>query len=157
LVRRTGIARAFAAALIPVVLAGAAASAEEAVRIDLTPAQWQEDIRFFGQEMPRRHRSAFHLTTQPRFEREVADLIARAPKLENYEVVQGLNALTASVGDGHTFLAVSSTYHRYPIGLFWFGDELRVIRASVRKRRGSAFHDAASCAFARSTDYMDAV
>lgn len=130
----TGIARAVAAALILFVFGGAAASAEEPVRIDLTPAQWQEDIRVFGQEMARRHRSAFHLTTQPRFEREVADLIARAPKLEDYEVVQGLNALTASVGDGHTFLAVSSTYHRYPIGLFWFGDELRVIRASEQYR-----------------------
>ncbi len=133
-VRWTGIARAFAAALVLVVSAGTAASAEEAVRIDLTPAQWQEDIRVFGQEMARRHRSAFHLTTQPRFEREVADLTARAPALEDYAVVQGLNALTASVGDGHTFLAVSSTYHRYPIDLFWFGDELRVIRAGVQYR-----------------------
>lgn len=129
-----GFVRAVAAALILGIFAGAAASAEEAVRIDLTTAQWQEDIRFFGEEMARRHRSAFHLTPQPEFERAVADLIARVPELEDFEVVQGLNALTASVGDGHTFLAAFSTYHRYPIDLFWFGDELRVVRAAEQHR-----------------------
>ena len=80
--RWTGIARALAAALVLAVSVGAA-SAEETVRITLTSAQWQDDIRVFGQEMERRHRSAFHLTTKPRFEREVADLIARAPALED--------------------------------------------------------------------------
>jgi hypothetical protein len=58
--------------------AGIAASAEEPVRIDLTPAQWQEDILFFGQEMARRHRSAFHLTSRAEFERAVEDLIVEA-------------------------------------------------------------------------------
>ena len=114
--------------------AGAAVSAEEPVRIDLTPTQWQEDIRIFGQEMALRHRAAFHLTSRPAFERAVEDLIARTPVLEDYQVVQGLNALTASIGDGHTFLAASTTYHRYSIGLFQFGEELRVIRASAQYR-----------------------
>jgi hypothetical protein len=34
------------------------------------------------------------------------------------------------VGDGHTFIDTSTLYARFPLEVFWFGNDLRVIRAA---------------------------
>jgi hypothetical protein len=54
--------------------------------------------------------------------------------MKDYEVVAGLQHLAALIGDGHTFLDTSGLYARFPLEGFWFGNDLRVIRAAPEYR-----------------------
>jgi hypothetical protein len=100
----------------------------------LSKAQWQEDLRFFAAELASRHKNAFHRVTKEQFENAVAALDAGLPRLKEYEIVVGLQRLAAMIGDGHTFLATWDLYHFFPLDLFWFGDDLRVIRTTPDDR-----------------------
>jgi hypothetical protein len=54
---------------------------------------------------------------------------------EPYQIVVGLQSLAAFVGDGHTFVDTSKLYREFPIEVFWFGDDLRVLRAAPEYKR----------------------
>ncbi len=103
--------------------------------LDLSAAAWREDLRFLAAELPRRHKNAFHAITREQFARAVADLDRRIPALTAQQIVAGLLRLTAMIGDGHTDLNLPRAYGRVPLGLFWFGDELRVTRTTPAYRR----------------------
>jgi hypothetical protein len=90
--------------------------------------QWREDLRFFADEMQKHHKNPFHLTSKEQFRSAVAELDARIPSLQDYEMVVGLQRFAAMIGDGHTFLATWDIHHFYPLELYWFQKELRVIR-----------------------------
>lgn len=91
---------------------------------------WRQDLRFFVTQLRGHHRNPFHLVTQQQFESAVTALDTQIPQLRDYEVVVGLERLAAMVGDGHTFVATSGSQHRFPLKLYWFGNELRVVAAS---------------------------
>jgi hypothetical protein len=101
----------------------------------LTPEQWTQDLQYFAKEIATKHRNPYHLTPKARFDAEVLALEARIPSMKNYEVVVGLQRLAALIGDGHTFVDTSKLYHRLPIEAFWFGDELRVVRAALEYKK----------------------
>jgi hypothetical protein len=101
----------------------------------LTPAQWTQDVRHFAHEIRTKHRDPYHLISRARFDSQVAELEARIPSMKNYEVVVGLQRLAALVGDGHTFVDTSKLYRRLPIEVFWFGDDLRVVRAAPEYKK----------------------
>lgn len=103
--------------------------------INLRKEAWREDLRFLADELPKRHKNAFHLTTRAGFERAVAELDARIPALSDSEIVVQLSRVVAMVGDGHTSLGWRWLYPRVPLELFWFGNELRVTRAAPTHRR----------------------
>jgi hypothetical protein len=46
----------------------------------LTPAQWQADVRFLGDELPKRHRNAFHRMKREDFEAAVNKLYDAVPE-----------------------------------------------------------------------------
>jgi hypothetical protein len=89
--------------------------------------QWRDDLRVFAREMPRCHKNAFHAITEQDFSTSVEALDRRIPKLEQPGIVVGFQQLAAAIGDGHTFLETSQLYRTFPLELFWFADELRVI------------------------------
>ena len=95
----------------------------------LTTRRWHEDLATFGRELPRRHKSAFHHVSRDSFEHALADLDRRLPGLSGDEVYFGLRHITSLIGDGHTGLLVPTNFHRYPLVLRPFGDDLRVVRA----------------------------
>lgn len=101
----------------------------------LTVEQWQQDLDFFANEITTKHRDPFHFISRNDFEREVSDLRQRIPSMKNYEVAAGLQRLAALIGDGHTFLETWNVYANYPLEVFWFGDELRVVRAAPEYRK----------------------
>jgi hypothetical protein len=101
----------------------------------LTPGEWTRDLRFFATEIETKHRNPYHLTSRAAFEAEVLALQKRIPSMRNYEIVVGLQRLAALVGDGHTFVDTSKLYHQLPIEAFWFGGDLRVVRAAPRYRK----------------------
>lgn len=96
----------------------------------LTADQWRQDLRYFANEIRTYHRDPYHLTNRAQFEQAVASLRDRISSMKNYEVIVGLQHLAALVGDGHTFIETAKVYERFPLEVFWFGGDLRVIRAA---------------------------
>ena len=70
----------------------------------LSPAQWQADVRFLGEELPRRHRNAFHRLEREKFEAAVKSLHDRVPSMSDDEILVGMMKVVAMVKDGHTSL-----------------------------------------------------
>jgi hypothetical protein len=98
--------------------------------VPLSKPQWREDLRYFARELPKRHKNAFHATTREQFERDVAGLDAAIDSLQEHQIIVKLHQIAASVGDGHTRVQSPAFFKRYPINLYWFGRELRVIAAA---------------------------
>ena len=105
----------------------------------LTAEQWRLDLEFFANEIATKHRDPYHFISKAEFDQAVSNLRQRIPSMKNYEVVTGLQHLAALIGDGHTFLDgaglyTSGLYKRFPLQGFWFGNELRVVRAAPEYR-----------------------
>ena len=96
----------------------------------LTKAQWQEDVRFLGLELVKRHKNVFHHVSREEFEHDIAALEEAVPNLEAHQIVVRMLQITAKVGDAHTYVHMPNSFHIYPLILYWFGKELRVIGAS---------------------------
>jgi len=120
--------RIFNALAYLLIFSSASAFAQEIAA--LTPEQWAQDLQYFAKEIETKHRNPYHLTPKARFDAEVQALETHLGSMKNYEVVVGLQRLAALIGDGHTFVDTSKRYHRLPIEAFWFGDDLRVVRAA---------------------------
>lgn len=96
----------------------------------LTPENWRRDLDYFVNEITTKHRDPYHFTNKTEFDRAVVDLRERIASLKDYEVVVGLQHLAALVGDGHTFIETSDLYKKFPLSVFGFGGDLRVMRAA---------------------------
>jgi Peptidase family S41 len=123
-----------AAQLLLATVFGVCISAQGQGVAQLETRAWREDIRVFAREILSRHRDAHHRITNQQFQAEVDSLLARAPALDNYEIVVALHRLAALIGDGHTFLATDNLYRHYPLELFAFGEDLRVVRCDPEYR-----------------------
>jgi hypothetical protein len=97
--------------------------------IELTPAQWREDLDAFAAEMPKRHANAFFHTPKPVFDAELAKLKARLDRMNNDEVFVGLERIANAIGDGHTGVNFPADRQMMPIRFARFGTDLRVIAA----------------------------
>ena len=87
-------------------------------------------MEYLAKELPRRHKNAFHTVTKDQFERAIAEFGASLPTLQEHEIQIGLRRIVAMIGDAHTALAPPEGFHRYPLTLYWFGRDLRVIRTT---------------------------
>ena len=107
--------------------------------LTLSADQWREDLRFLAEELPRRHKNAFHRVSREQFERAVADLNDRIPTLSNSDIVMEASRIVAMIGDGHTSLGWRGLFPQVPLRLFWFGNELRVMEtvAAYREALGA--------------------
>ena len=107
-------------------------AAAQNVAPKLSAEQWQADVKFLGDELPKRHRNAFHRLKQADFEAAVKQLYDRVPQLTEDEIVTGLMRLTAMIKDGHTNL-VPRPYFRsgiYPVRFYMFSNGLFVQKAA---------------------------
>lgn len=98
----------------------------------LTADQWQADVRFLGEELPKRHRNAFHRLKREDFESAVKTLSDRVPALSEDEIIVGMMKIVAMVKDGHTSI-VPREYFRsgiYPVKFYLFRDGLFVEKAA---------------------------
>lgn len=113
-----------------VVLAGAAGAAT--TRSQVAP-EAAEDIRLLVRELEARHPNPYHSVPRAEFERQVDDLIARLPQLDENQVLVELMRLTVlGDRDGHTGMFPGlhrRDMHRYPLRLYYFADGLHVVRA----------------------------
>jgi hypothetical protein len=101
----------------------------------LTAEQWRHDLGDLVNVITTRHRDPYHFTSKAEFDLAVSDLHEQIPSMKNYQVVVGFQHLAALIGDGHTFLDTSGLYERFPLEVFWFGSDLRVIRAAPEYRQ----------------------
>ncbi len=100
------------------------------LKIGTSKAQWREDLQYLARELPKRHKNLFHTVSREEFEKMVAELDAAIPTLEDYQIIVRMQEITAKVGDGHTYVHLPQTFKRYPLVFYWFGNALRVVRAT---------------------------
>jgi hypothetical protein len=94
--------------------------------LDLSAAQWREDLAFLAHELPARHASAFHFTPREQFEAAVASLDAQVAHLNSDAIWTGMQRIVALVGDGHTFLREPRDAANLPIEIARFGEDYRI-------------------------------
>jgi len=102
----------------------------------LSKGQWREDLQYLARELPKRHKSLFHTVSREQFERAVTELDAAIPSLQDHQIIVRMQQIAAKVGDGHTGVHLPPYFKLYPLGLYWFGHELRV--TGTRKEYESA-------------------
>ena len=105
-------------------------------RFDLTAAQWLEDLDQMVEILTKEHASPFHRISRDQFERDVAQLRAKldGPKLDGIAVALEFRKLGASIGDGHTSVALPHGRDRLPVEFYWFDDGLRLVGISAAHR-----------------------
>src|SRR5262245_6889945 len=119
----------FPSLVLSIVIAGLAPVLTRSPGSALSKADWQEDLKYFAKELPKRHRNLYHATSREQFDRAVRDLDAAIPALADHQVIVRLARIAATVGDGHTRVQLPASFRLYPLALYWFGPELRVIAA----------------------------
>jgi hypothetical protein len=94
--------------------------------------RWREDLHYLASQLQRLHADAFFQTPQAEFDAAVSNLDASIPTLDDALIVAELLRLVAMIGDGHTQLFSYSSlgFHRAPLQLQWFGNDLVVASAS---------------------------
>jgi len=95
--------------------------------MNLTKAQWREDLNFLARELPKRHASAFHFITQEHFDSEVAELDRKLDQLNTDEIYVGMDRIANLIGDGHTYIKVPEDDANLPLDIRRFGDEFRIV------------------------------
>jgi Peptidase family S41 len=95
--------------------------------LNLTKAQWHEDLAFFARELPKRHANAFHSISREKFEAEVSELDHRLDQLNGDEIYVGIDRIANLIGDGHTYARLPEDYANLPIDIARFGDDYRVV------------------------------
>jgi hypothetical protein len=98
-------------------------------RLDLTAAQWRDDLKAFAREMPKRHANAFFLLPREKFDEEITALDRKLDTLNGDEVFVGLQRIAKSIGDGHTGIGAPADRRVMPIEVTKFGDDFRVTAA----------------------------
>ena len=99
--------------------------------LDLTSAQWREDLATLARELPKRHANAFAFLPKAEFERRVADLDRRIPSMSSDEVFVALLQLVNAIGDGHTTIVAPADREEMPIELMQIDGRFRVTAAGA--------------------------
>lgn len=102
----------------------------QAQNLSLSPEQWKKDVDYFGIQIVKKHKNAYHSISETEFQQAINNLKKDLPQLNQYQVFTRLQQITAKIGDGHTYVLVPKSFHRYPFSTFWFGDQLYVTRAT---------------------------
>jgi pentatricopeptide repeat protein len=92
---------------------------------DLTPEQWQEDLRYLQQTVHQDYSFLFVKTTPEAFDEKVEMLYQQIPNLQDHEVAVGMARIVSSFEYGHTYLRFWQTgnwYSQLPLNLYYFSD-----------------------------------
>ncbi len=120
--------------VLGLLLVGVQLTFAQAPPAKLTADQWRADLRLLAEELPRRHKNAFHTMTREQFATAVKQLDDRIPSMADHEVTVGFMRIMAMVGDGHTLLGGAGARFRsgrYPIQMYLFKDGLFVRRIAA--------------------------
>lgn len=111
--------------VIAVLIPGCQASGQS-----MDARKWLEDLEVLARELPRRHVAPATERSLDAFRADVERLRSRVPSMSREAIVVEFARLAASFGDSHTELSLAQEklgFRRFPIGLYFFDDDLRVI------------------------------
>lgn len=94
----------------------------------LTAAQWQADLMFLADRMPKQHPNFYRRVKKEQFDEAVRQFHDQIPSLGEDEILTGFMKIVSMVRDGHT-LFFPETYFRsgiYPIRFYLYSDGLFV-------------------------------
>ncbi|QCB54958.1 hypothetical protein E5675_11260 [Sphingopyxis sp. PAMC25046] len=96
---------------------------------ELTAEQWREDVDALVAGLEKNHRDPWNFVSRAEVLR-LADEAKRTAKAENQVMLIALHRIAAAIGDGHTFIAVSNIYARYPIEVRFIEGDFLVTRST---------------------------
>lgn len=96
-------------------------------RLDISPAEWREDLDRLVEILVTRHGSPFHRVSEQEFDRQVERLREVLPGLPGPQAALELRKLVAMIGDGHTTLEQARGRPRFPLEAYWFEDGIRLV------------------------------
>jgi hypothetical protein len=99
--------------------------------LNLTSAQWLEDLDRLVQILTREHAMPFHRVSREQFEHEVAQVRTSISKLDGVAIALEFRKLFALIGDGHTSVMLPQGKPHLPTEFYWFEDGLRVVGVSA--------------------------
>jgi hypothetical protein len=91
---------------------------------------WQEDIDFLKNEIPKKHVNFFFQLNKQSFEDELEQLSAKANTMSDIDVVLSIQKIIAKAGDSHTGIGIQQILDnskKFPLSLYWFDDGIYVI------------------------------
>lgn len=115
-------------------LDAAAFFAEPEQNLDITAAEWAEDLDRFVEIIVTRHGSPFHHTPEARFRREVERVRTALPALSGAQAALEFRKLAAMIGDGHTSVSQARGRPYLPIEAYWFEDGIRLVGVAEAHR-----------------------
>jgi len=93
---------------------------------------WLEDIDYYQKTLEEKHINLYHTISKSEFNSEIKNLESRLHFLTDFQIIIELMRITQKIGggqgDGHTAVPLwNKKLHKYPIELFDFNGEIRVI------------------------------
>jgi hypothetical protein len=93
-------------------------------------AAWRDDLHVLATEIPAKHKNAFFHVPEADWRKQVADLDAKLPQLDDAHVITGFARLVAAIGDAHTLIGAGGHSGWYPLAFAWFDDGIFVVGAT---------------------------
>lgn len=89
--------------------------------------KWISDIDYLRDKLIKTHPNPFFKLSKKDFNDKLDKLKKDVPYLEDYQIKLTIKEILALIGDDHTNAYLDMPNQLYPIGLWWFGKDLRVI------------------------------
>lgn len=104
-------------------------------QVTANPEAWRQDLRFFVNEVTRRHANFYNTVTPTEFAQAVNDLDAMIPFKSDADIHLGIFRLAAMAKDAHTAVSLTANgsvpfFRRFPIWMQWFQDGLYLTNVS---------------------------
>jgi len=94
--------------------------------LHLSSEEWKADLKFFSEELPKKHANAFHYISREQFDSAVAKLSRELYLLNDDEVYVRMNCIAKMIGDGHTYIKYPSNIADFPIAINQFDTDYRI-------------------------------
>ena len=92
-------------------------------------AAWRDDIAYLAQKLPQVHVGGLDGVTRSQWNAAADQLEARVPRLNDSQIIQGLERIIALLHDDETYLDGGPVGPVYPMALQWIGSGLYVVGA----------------------------
>ena len=98
-------------------------------QIQLSAAEWQQDLKFLQETVHNDYSFLFRKISSQQFDQEVMRLHQEIPNLANHQIIVGMARLISLFGYGHTSLRLSGWdqdnifgFHQMPFNLYYFSN-----------------------------------
>jgi len=93
---------------------------------------WQEDLSYYAEQLPKLHIDPFHAISQQTFTAEIERLKKSLSGLSRNQLLVELMRLTHRIDDGHTsFPLWGAELHRFPVDLKVIGSKIYVVKTTA--------------------------